>query len=105
MKLLTKAIENKMPKLGSQDQNEDPICIVKYFDPTGSWTWFAYEGERQEGGDYLFFGLVKGFVEKLCELGSYSCFGLQERLKRLCQLHDGSCHIMILSKHSNLKFN
>ena len=43
--------------------------IVKFFDPTGSWTWYATEGEQQENGDWLFFGLVRGFES---ELGYFS---------------------------------
>ena len=74
MMLLTKAIEKELPELYSQEKNADPICIVKFFDPTGSWTWFAYEGERQEDGDFLFFGLVKGFEE---EIGYFSLNELQ----------------------------
>jgi hypothetical protein len=68
MKLLTKEILNRLPPLYSQENNPDPIVHVKFFDPTGSWTWFAYEGS-QEGDDFIFFGLVKGFED---ELGNFS---------------------------------
>ena len=75
MKLLTKEIRNKLPKLRSTDgQGDDAIVIVKFFDPTGSWTWYATEGEPildEEGNeiDFHFFGLVKGFED---ELGTFS---------------------------------
>lgn len=67
MKLLTKTIENSMPKLYSTENipaSEKKIC-VKFFDPCGSWTWYAVEGERTEDGDYMFFGLVDGFELEL----------------------------------------
>jgi len=60
MKLLTKEIEKKLPKLYSQEKVENPVIIVKFFCPWNQWTWFAYEGEKQENGDWLFFGMVHG---------------------------------------------
>lgn len=75
MKLLTKEIRNKLPKLRSTDgQGDDAIVIVKFFDPCGSWTWYATEGEPildEEGNeiDFHFFGLVDGFEK---ELGTFS---------------------------------
>jgi hypothetical protein len=68
MKLLTKEILSKLPPLYSQENNPDPTVWVKFFDPTGSWTWYATEGS-QEGDDFIFFGLVDGFEE---ELGNFS---------------------------------
>jgi hypothetical protein len=41
------------------------MVYVKYFDPTGSWTWYALEGEEAEEGDFLFFGYVVGFEAEL----------------------------------------
>jgi len=40
MKLLTKEIIANFKKIGHQDDKkpEDVICVVKFFDPTGSWT-------------------------------------------------------------------
>lgn len=70
MMLLTKEIKNKLPKLNSQDGKnpaEVPI-VVKFFTPDGSWSWFATEGEEQEG-DWIFFGMVHGFEK---ELGYFS---------------------------------
>ena len=68
MKLLTKEILKKLPPLYSQENNPDPTVWVKFFDPTGSWTWYATEGS-QEDDDFIFFGLVDGFEE---ELGNFS---------------------------------
>jgi len=68
MKLLTKEILSKLPPLYSQENNPDPIVHVKFFDPTGSWTWYGIEGSQEED-DFIFFGLVQGFEE---ELGNFS---------------------------------
>ncbi len=50
MKLLTEEIIQRLPKLRSQeDKNpQDVRVIVKFFDPTGSWTWYVTEGEQRE---------------------------------------------------------
>lgn len=81
MKLLTKAILKKLPALYS-DQNtacDDKICIVKFFDPCGSWTWYATEFDPETG---IFFGWVDGqFPEwgnfALSEMAAYrGRFGL-----------------------------
>lgn len=71
MKLLTKEIKNKIPKLFSQDgKGQDAIAYVKFFTPDSSWTWYATEGEAQfddQGNevDFLFFGLVYGHEKEL----------------------------------------
>ena len=65
MMLLTKENKAELPKLYSTDGKKVVPVIVKFFDPTGSWTWYAVEGEEQEDGDWLFFGLVDGFEKEL----------------------------------------
>jgi len=75
MKLLTKEIEKKLPALYSQEKVANPKIIVKFFHPLSSWTWYAYEGDRQEYGDWLFFGLVDGFEK---ELGYFTLGQLEE---------------------------
>jgi len=67
MKLLTQEIIHRLPKLGSQD-GKDPRevkVVAKFFDPTGSWTWYVTEGEQREDGDWEFFGFVRGFENEL----------------------------------------
>jgi len=67
MKLLTKEIEKKLPKLYSQD-GKDPKevkIIAKFFTPDAHLSFYATEGEKQENGDYLFFGLTESFEKKL----------------------------------------
>ena len=60
MKLLTKDIENKLQKqpLYSQEQKgDDARVIAKFFNPCGRGTWYVLEGEKQDNGDWLFFGI------------------------------------------------
>jgi hypothetical protein len=84
MKLLTKAIENKMPKLYSTENidTNDKKIVCKFFALGSNWTWYVVEGERQENGDYLFFGLVDGLEKEwgyfsLSELDSVRWMGIQ----------------------------
>lgn len=43
VKLVTKEIEEMFKKIGSQENNPDPIVVVKFFNPSGPGTWFATE--------------------------------------------------------------
>ena len=61
MKLLTKAILKKLPKLGETD-GKNPKVIVKFFDPTSNWTWYITEYD----GDDTLYGLVEGLEKELC---------------------------------------
>lgn len=65
MKLLTEELRKQIPALYAQEQEKDPMVYVKFFDPTGSWTWYATEGEAKEDGDFMFFGLVVGFEAEI----------------------------------------
>lgn len=59
MVLMTKELERKFAKspLYSKDgQGEEAEIVVKYFNPAGAGTWLITEGEKQEDGDWLFFG-------------------------------------------------
>ena len=62
MKLLTKELIEKLPPLYANEEVADPIALVKFFDPCGSWTWYATEYEPETR---TFFGLVKGMEEEL----------------------------------------
>lgn len=62
MKLLTKEILEKLPKLYSQEEKGlEAVAIVKFFTPDSNWTWYATEFD----GDDLFFGLVEGFEKEI----------------------------------------
>jgi hypothetical protein len=77
--LLPEILKERLPALYSQEEERDPVVVVKYFDPVGSWTWYATEGSpvdedgymdtNKEKVDFLFFGLVVGFEP---ELGYFS---------------------------------
>ena len=65
MQLLTKEIKDAIPALYAQEQEKDPVVYVKFFDPAGSWTWYAVEGEETDDGDFVFFGWVCGLEAEL----------------------------------------
>jgi len=57
MKLLTKEIREKLPKLYAQDKKgDDAVVYAKFFTPWTKWTWFVTEFD----GEDTFFGLVQG---------------------------------------------
>ena len=74
MQLMTEEIKKKASKfpLGSQDGNGlDAEIIVKFFDPTGSWTWYATEYDPE---NKIFMGYVAGFEN---EYGTFSLTELE----------------------------
>ena len=61
MKLLTKELENKLPKLYETEGQKDKVVQAKFFSPFSSWTWYAIEYDQEKE---LFFGVVDGdFIE------------------------------------------
>jgi hypothetical protein len=82
MKLLTKEILDRLPRLGGQREAADPIAYAKFFTPDAGWTWYATEGEPwgMDHEDFLFFGYVIG-VEP--EWGEFSLSELQSIRGRL----------------------
>lgn len=59
--LLTKEILKKLPSLYSQENEENPMVICKFFYPDFSWTWYAIEFDGKD----TFYGLVDGDEEEL----------------------------------------
>ena len=63
MELITKEIKEafkKNPLYSTEDVDLlDKKIIVKYFNPYGVGTWLITEGQEQENGDFLMFGLCK----------------------------------------------
>lgn len=59
MKLITKEIEKALLShpLYSQEGNDNPQVVVKFFNPCGAGSWYITEGEKQDNGDWLLFGL------------------------------------------------
>lgn len=65
MKLLTKELLKKLPKLYATENAEDPMVICKFFTAWSNWTWYATEFD----GVDIFFGYVVGHDS---ELGYFS---------------------------------
>lgn len=79
MELITKELEKTFKKhpLYSTEETKllDKEIIVKYFNPYGAGLWLILEAEKQEDGDYLFYGLCN-ILE--WELGYVSLKQLEE---------------------------
>ena len=90
MKLLTQEIKKQLPRLYATEGTplEDKPVICKFFNPCGAGTWYAVEGEEQDG-DFIFFGLVD-LHEK--EWGYFSLNELQS-IKLRYGLHFSSVKI------------
>jgi Protein of unknown function (DUF2958) len=94
--LLPELLKERMPPLYSQDHERDPLVVVKYFDPVGSWTWYATEGSPVDDDgyrdtdkptvDYLLFGLVVGFEPELGDFSLHELKTAKEGLRGLSAL-------------------
>lgn len=71
MKLLTKELLKKLPKLYEARGDPEARAIVKFFTPDSIWTWYAVEFDGQN----MFYGLVVGHF---AELGYFSLSGLKK---------------------------
>ena len=65
MQLLSAELRASLPALYSQETQDDPQVICKFFTPDSNWTWFVTEGSPDEDNDQdiRFFGFVIGFAE------------------------------------------
>ena len=68
MKMLTKSIESKLPKLRAETTEDSPV-LVHYFNPVGRGHWFGMTYDPKER---LFFGYVSLFGDWNDELGYFS---------------------------------
>jgi len=75
MKLMTKELEERFAKIGSQEKIKDPIIIAKFFNPIGQGYWFATEYDPK---DKIFFGYVSLFGDWNDEWGNFSLEELEE---------------------------
>lgn len=75
MKLLTKELEARFAKVGSQENEKDPLVIAKFFNPTGAGTWYATEYDPI---DKIFFGYVSIFGDWNDEWGYFSLAELED---------------------------
>ena len=72
MKLLTKEIRARLPKLYANDgKGLKALAQVKFFTPDGGWSWYASEFDGKD----QFFGLVSGLE---VELGYFSLSELRK---------------------------
>ena len=101
MILLTKELEKRFEKVGNQENDKNPIVVIKFFNACGAGTWYAteiteYRLSNKEGvikctnsykakedalkkgyklDDVLFFGYASIFGDDCDEWG---CFALSE---------------------------
>jgi hypothetical protein len=69
MKLITKTLEKRFARVGSQANVKDPLIIAKFFNPTGAGTWYATEYDPKTR---TFFGYVSIFGDWNDEWGYFS---------------------------------
>ena len=72
MMLITKEISKMAIKQYPLGSDMSQMVVGKFFDPTGSWTWYLMNQDPDDP-DYLW-GIVKGFE---VEMGSFSLSELQ----------------------------
>jgi hypothetical protein len=48
-----KHLKKQIPALYSQENAKDPPVVCKFFDPVGSWTWYAIEGSPVDEDGYF----------------------------------------------------
>ena len=60
MKLITKELQKNIPAIYSTEEIplNDKIAVAKFFNPCGAGTWYVIEGQVEDDGDFLCFGLV-----------------------------------------------
>lgn len=58
---LTKEIEKKLSKrpFGSTEEDTSAKAIFKVFNPYGFGTWWIFEGEKLDNGDWEFYGIAE----------------------------------------------
>ncbi len=86
MQLFDDVIQKQLnvPHLYSQEgKGGKAVVCCKFFDSLGSWTWYVLEAEKQEDGDYLFFGLVDGFELELGYFTLSELLSVNEKHQRI----------------------
>ena len=69
MKLITSSLIKQFRQIWNQSNEADPIIICKFFNPTGSGTWYASEYDED---NRIFFGYVSIFGDWNDEWGYFS---------------------------------
>ena len=80
MRLMTKELEKRFSKVGSQENVKDPLVIAKFFNPQGAGTWYATEYDPK---DKMFFGYVSIFGDWNDEWGYFSLAELESYVGQL----------------------
>lgn len=81
MRLMTKELEKRFLKVGSQENIKDPVIVARFFDPAGSGNWYATEYDPT---DKMFFGYVSIFGDWNDEWGYFSLAELESCVGHLC---------------------
>ncbi len=79
MRLMTRQLEKRFAKVGSQETKRDPVIIAKFFNPAGDGTWYATEYDPD---DQTFFGYVSIFGDHNDEWGYFSLGELESYIGR-----------------------
>lgn len=74
MQLMTSRLERRFREVGAQRLRDNPLVIAKYFDPTGSATWYATEYDTST---QTFFGYVSIFNDHCDEWGYFALQDLE----------------------------
>jgi Protein of unknown function (DUF2958) len=77
VRLLTKDLEAKLPKLYATDgvPLHEKVAIAKFFFPSGRGTWFVFEGELDPDCGIEFFGYVVSPLGPDCDEVGYFTLG------------------------------
>lgn len=78
MRLITKAVGCVLHKypLFSQCESPEPNILVKFFTPTGPFTWYVLGAEERPGGDWHFFGVMENGTAHI--LGEFNLSEIKE---------------------------
>ena len=75
MELLTEKLKKRFEEIGSQENDKNPIVVVKFFNPSGAGTWYATEYDNEKK---IFFGYVSIIGDFNDEWGNFSLKELQK---------------------------
>ncbi len=69
MQLLSDELRQEFAKIGSQENEKNPIVVAKFFNPAGAGTWYAVQYEE---ANRCFFGFVSIHGDHCDEWGYFS---------------------------------
>lgn len=49
---------SKHPLYSQDGKGKEAVIVCKFFNPCGAGTWYVLEGEKQDCGGWLFYGIV-----------------------------------------------